>query len=86
MAALFVHTDNLSQQINNDRADGSYLEHVVATLSGEYTNSSTSAKTIQVRVSGDTSEAIDVNCFNKAGAKNTSGYIRTGLSIFEVQQ
>ena len=86
MAALFVGTDNLSQQINNDRADGSFLEHVVATLSGEYTNSSTSAKTIQVRVSGNTSEAIDVNCFNRLGAKDTSGHITTGLSIFEIQQ
>lgn len=86
MAALFVDTTNLSQQFNNDRSDGAFFDHVVATLSGEYTNSSTAAKTIQIRVSGNTNTAIDVNVGNKSGTKDTSAYIRTGLSIFEVQQ
>ena len=86
IAALFVDTTNLSQQYNNDRSDGAYLDHVVATLAGEYTNSSFTAKTIQIRVSGNTSTAIDVNVGNKGGNKITTAYIRTGLSIFEVQQ
>ena len=86
MAALFVDTDILSQQINNDRAEASNFEQVVATLSGEYTNTSLTAKTIQVRASGDTNTAIDVNVYNRSGSKNAGGYIRTGLSIFEIQQ
>ena len=86
MAALFVDTTNLSQQFNNDRSDGAFLDHVVATLTGEYTNSSTAAKTIQIRVSGNTSTAIDVNVGNRGGTKDTLVYIRTGLSIFEIQQ
>jgi len=86
MAALFVDTTNISQQFNNDRSDGAYLDYVVATLAGEYTNSSTTAKTIQIRVSGSSSSSIDVNVGNKGGNKDTAAYIRTGLSIFEVQQ
>lgn len=86
MAALFVDTTNISQQLNNDRADASYLEHTVATLAGEYTNSSTTAKTIQIRVSSDSNHPVDVNLYNRSGVRQTGGYIRTGLSIFEIQQ
>jgi hypothetical protein len=87
MSALFVDTINVSQQNTNARHDSpTYLDYSVATLSGEYTNNSTTAKTIEIRVSGYNDRPIDVNLYSRSNVRQTDGYIKTGLSIFEVQQ
>tara|TARA_R100000353_G_scaffold113761_1_gene81422 strand:+ start:891 stop:1469 length:579 start_codon:yes stop_codon:yes gene_type:complete len=86
IAALFVDTTNLSQQQNNDRSITGNFEHVVATLSGEFTNSSTTAKTIQIRASAGNNTPVNINITNLYTAVITDQYVRSGLSIFEVQQ
>lgn len=87
IAALFVDTTNISQQLNTARQPAnSNLDYLVATLSGEFVNSSTTAKTIQIRASGNNNNPIDVNLYSRADANQSDGYIRTGLSIFEVKQ
>ena len=86
IGALFVDTTNISQQQNNDRTITGNFEHVVATLSGEFTNSSLSAKTIQVRASAGHNNPININITNLYTAVITDQYVRSGLSIFEVQQ
>jgi hypothetical protein len=88
MSAIFVDTTNISQTGTQDRTiagtDG-YMEHSVATLSGEYTNNATSAKTITIRVSGNSNQAMNVNIRNEALVVHVDSYIKTGLSIFEIQ-